>query len=164
MEGNSGGIPMHHRSFGTRNSLPGEAAIHGGALRAVRHGQARAERAQNRCRAASAVLLSTFSNLLSGVPATPPGCQILEGFGRLCRRTLLAEGPFDSLRAGPFDAVRSHGLETRRTARNSCDRQYCCGVGNGGGTIGCGRRNMQPFQKRGICCMKGFPGAPGSQG
>jgi hypothetical protein len=23
--------------------------------------------------------------------------------------------------AGPFDAVRSHGLETRRTARNSCD-------------------------------------------
>jgi hypothetical protein len=83
------GNPRRRTSSGSARA--GEQGRHSASLHESR-GQARAERSQNRCHAASAVLLSTFSNLLSGVPATPPGCQILEGFGRLCRPALRPYG------------------------------------------------------------------------
>jgi hypothetical protein len=90
LEGQSTAAHFDKLSTGTSTSSAraGEQGRHSASLH-ERRGQARAERSQNRCHAASAVLLSTFSNLLSGVPA-PPGCQILEGFGR-CPRVLEAE-------------------------------------------------------------------------
>jgi hypothetical protein len=40
-------------------------------------------------------------------PPPPPGCQILEGFGRLCRRTLLAEGRRQRVGSREARVVRS---------------------------------------------------------
>jgi hypothetical protein len=151
---------MQHRSFGTRNSLPG-GAIHGGALRQAQHGHfdklstgrraratfrfaARKERAGESRAVAKSVSRrqcgSTLDVLQSALWRTrPPWVSDFGRFWKVVSTNSARRGPVRLARGGP---VR-RGQEPRVG-----NASYCA----------------QQFQIRGICCMKGFPGAPGSQG